>query len=120
MEGLGAHGIPFMLNLAITGSLYLFKDEINNTFFASRYIVADSPTTLKPSAIAALAAAAVPGSTVSSYKDPHDGNRSAIVTVASGNNSILVFVNPHDGRVLDKVASNDEFTWVLKKIHSLN
>ena len=31
--------IPFMLNLAITGSLYLFKDEINSTFFGYRYIV---------------------------------------------------------------------------------
>ncbi|MEK1899972.1 MAG: PepSY domain-containing protein, partial [Rhizobium sp.] len=26
--------IPFLLNLAITGSLYLFKDEINDTVFA--------------------------------------------------------------------------------------
>ncbi|MBN9136430.1 MAG: PepSY domain-containing protein, partial [Phyllobacterium sp.] len=30
--------IPFMLNLAITGGLYLFKDEIDNTVFAYRNV----------------------------------------------------------------------------------
>ena len=47
--------IPFMLNLAITGGLYLFKDEINDTVFAYRNVVADAPATLKPSAIVAAA-----------------------------------------------------------------
>lgn len=112
--------IPFMLNLAITGSLYLFKDEINDTFFAYRYIVADGPTTLKPSEIVAAAVAAVPGSTASSYKEPSGSTRSAIVTVAGHKGNILVFVDPHDGKVLDQVASDNEFNWVVKKIHSLD
>ena len=111
--------IPFMLNLAITGSLYLFKDEINDTFFAYRYVVADEPTSLKPSEIAAAAVAAVPGSTLTSFKDARDGTHSAIVTVSSNGGSTLVFVNPHDGRVLGQVASDEEFNWVVKKIHSL-
>ncbi|SCB61722.1 Uncharacterized iron-regulated membrane protein [Rhizobium aethiopicum] len=112
--------IPFMLNLAITGSLYLFKDEISDTFFAYRYVVADGSTTLKPSEIIAAATAAVPGSIASSYKEARDGTHSAIVTVLSNAGSTLVFVNQHDGKVLDKVASDNEFNWVLKKIHSLD
>jgi uncharacterized iron-regulated membrane protein len=112
--------IPFMLNLAITGSLYLFKDEINDTFFAYRYVVADVATTLKPSEIVAAATSAVPGSTASSYKEARDGTHSAIVTVSSNAGSTLVFVNPHDGKVLGQVASDNEFNWVVKKIHSLD
>jgi uncharacterized iron-regulated membrane protein len=112
--------IPFLLNLAVTGGLYLFKDEINDTVFAYRNVVADSPDVLRPSEIVAAAVAAVPGSTVSTYREAPDGTHSAMVTVSSEGRSLLVFVNPHDGRVLGQVASDEEFNWVVKKIHSLD
>ncbi|MDM9627942.1 PepSY domain-containing protein [Rhizobium sp. S152] len=111
--------IPFMLNLAITGSIYLFKDEINDTFFAYRYNVAATDQPLAPEAITAIAAAAVPGSTVTTYKDPATPERSAIVTVSDDKGSTLVFVNPYDGKVLDTVGSTEEFNYVVKRIHSL-
>ncbi|NEJ71432.1 PepSY domain-containing protein [Rhizobium phaseoli] len=111
--------IPFMLNLAVTGSLYLFKDEINGTVFRTRYIVQPTGEALPAERIAAIAAAAVPGSTATSYKDPALPERSAIVTVASDAGAMLVFVNPYDGKVLDVVGSTDEFNYVVKRIHSL-
>jgi len=112
--------IPFMLNLAITGGLYLFKDEINDTLFADRNVVADSATVVSPSAMVAAAVAAVPGSTASAYREAPDSTHSAMVTVASEAGTQLVFVNPHDGTVLGQVASNNEFNWVVRKIHSLD
>ncbi|MFS2178771.1 PepSY-associated TM helix domain-containing protein [Rhizobium pisi] len=111
--------IPFMLNLAITGSLYLFKDEINSTFFGYRYIVQPTGKTLPAARIAEIAASAVPGSTATSYKDPVLPERSAIVTVSGNAGSTLVFVNPYDGKVLGVVGSIDEFNYVVKRIHSL-
>jgi len=111
--------IPFLLNLAITGSLYLFKDEINDTVFAYRYIVVPSGEALSPQKIADIAAAAVPGSVASSYKDPAGLDRSAIVTVSSDAGQTLVFVNPYDGKVLDTVGTTEEFNYVVKRIHSL-
>ncbi|MBB3918971.1 PepSY-associated TM helix domain-containing protein [Rhizobium fabae] len=111
--------IPFMLNLAITGSLYLFKDEINSTFFGYRYIVQPTGKTLPAARIAEIAASAVPGSTATSYKDPVLPERSAIVTVSGDAGSTLVFVNPYDGKVLGVVGSIDEFNYVVKRIHSL-
>ncbi|MGZ2482308.1 putative iron-regulated membrane protein [Rhizobium pisi] len=111
--------IPFMLNLAITGSLYLFKDEINSTFFGYRYIVQPTDKTLPAARIAEIAASAVPGSTATSYKDPVLPERSAIVTVSGDAGSTLVFVNPYDGKVLGVVGSIDEFNYVVKRIHSL-
>lgn len=108
-----------MLNLAITGSLYLFKDEINSTFFGYRYIVQPTGKTLPAARIAEIAASAVPGSTATSYKDPVLPERSAIVTVSGDAGSTLVFVNPYDGKVLGVVGSIDEFNYVVKRIHSL-
>ena len=112
--------IPFMLNLAITGGLYLFKDEINDTFFAYRNVVIDSATNLAPQDIANAALAAVPGSTLSSYREAPDSTHSALVTVSSDAGSTLVYVNPHDGKVLGTVGAEEEFNWVVKKIHSLD
>ncbi|MEI1251273.1 PepSY-associated TM helix domain-containing protein [Rhizobium aouanii] len=111
--------IPFLLNLAVTGSLYLFKDEINSTFFGYRYNVQPAGEALSPERIAEIAASAVPGSTATSYKDPVLPERSAIVTLSSDAGSMLVFVNPYDGKVLDVVGSTDEFNYVVKRIHSL-
>ncbi|WP_454855978.1 PepSY-associated TM helix domain-containing protein [Rhizobium binxianense] len=111
--------IPFMLNLAVTGSLYLFKDEINNSLFAYRYVIQPAGEALPPRKIADIAVAAVPGSIVTSYKDPASADRSAIVTVSSNAGSTLVFVNPYDGKVLDTVGSTGEFNYVVKRIHSL-
>jgi uncharacterized iron-regulated membrane protein len=112
--------IPFLLNLAVTGSLYLFKDEINNTVFAYRNVVAVAPVSLKPSEIVAAAIAAVPGATASSYREAPDATHSALVTVWSKRGGQLVFVDPHDGKVLGQVAPDNEFNWVVKKIHSLD
>jgi uncharacterized iron-regulated membrane protein len=111
--------IPFLLNLAITGSLYLFKDEINNTFFGYRYEVQPTGSRLAPQKITDIAASAVPGSSATSYRDPGSADRSAIVTVSSEAGSTLVFVNPYDGKVLDMVGSENEFNYVVKRIHSL-
>lgn len=112
--------IPFLLNLAVTGGLYLFKDEINDTVFAYRNVVADSTATLKPSELVAAATAAVPGSSASAYREAADGTHSAMVTVGNDKGRMLVFVNPHDGRVLGQVAPEEEFNRVVKKIHSLD
>ncbi|MDR6820931.1 putative iron-regulated membrane protein [Neorhizobium sp. 2083] len=111
--------IPFLLNLAVTGSLYLFKDEINDTVFGYRYLVAPDGRALSPQKLVDVAVAAVPGSTPTSYKDPASPERSAIVTVSHDKVATQVFLNPYDGKVLDTVASDEEFNYVVKRIHSL-
>ncbi|MDK4739887.1 PepSY-associated TM helix domain-containing protein [Rhizobium sp. LEGMi198b] len=111
--------IPFMLNLAITGSLYLFKDQIADTFYAHRNIVADTGSMLTPQQIVDAAVAAVPGSEPASYREAPSGNRSAVVTVSKDGQSTIVYVNPHNGEVLASIGSKQEFNWVVKRIHSL-
>ena len=94
--------IPFLLNLAITGSLYLFKDEINDTVFAYRYIVQPAGEALAPHEIADIAAAAVPGSVAKSYRDPAGLDRSAIVTVSTEAGSSRIFGRCGDSSALSR------------------
>ncbi|WFR99166.1 PepSY-associated TM helix domain-containing protein [Rhizobium tumorigenes] len=111
--------IPFMLNLAITGSLYLFKDEIADTFYAHRHIVSDLGPIQSPQQIVDVAVGSIPGAKVTNYREAASATRSAEVTVAKEGVSTIVYVNPHNGAVLGKVNSKEEFGWVVKRIHSL-
>jgi uncharacterized iron-regulated membrane protein len=116
----GLLAVPFMISLAVTGGLYLFNDEIDASLFRYRNYVTVGGTELSPSAIAERAVAAVPGSTLSSYRTPAGADRSARVTVATEAGKVLVFVDPHDGAVLDTVAATEEFNQVVEDLHSLD
>jgi uncharacterized iron-regulated membrane protein len=112
--------IPFMLNLAATGSLYLFKDEIDNTVFAYRNVVQPRGGALAPTLLTDNAKAAMPGSKVLRYRSPDSPTQSARVTVGTPDGKVLIFVDPYSGSVLGKVGEKEEFNWVVKKIHSLD
>ncbi|MHC1547058.1 PepSY-associated TM helix domain-containing protein [Phyllobacterium sp. K27] len=111
--------IPFMINLAVTGGLYLFKDEIDDTVFAYRNIVEPKGESLAPSLLTENARAAVPGSKVVRYRVPSDPSHSVRVTVGTSVEKTLVFVNPYSGAILGTVPEVKEFNQVVRQIHSL-
>ncbi|QIG46388.1 PepSY domain-containing protein [Nordella sp. HKS 07] len=117
--------LPFLFSLAVTGSLYLFKDEINAIVYAKELTVAPSDAAmLAPSEIVKRAQAAVPG-TAFRYAPPEATDRSAEVGIDSGSQGRLsVFVNPHTGEVLgqfaDSGSSRTPLMQFIKKIHSLD
>lgn len=115
----GLISIPFLVLLAATGSLYLFKDEIDRSVFSDRNVVAVLGTRLSPEAIVTAALATTAGASATSYKDPASADASAIVTVATDQGDAKVYADPYTGRVLDNVGSEQEFNHVVKKIHSL-
>lgn len=116
----GLLSVPFMILLAVTGSLYLFKAEINHTVFAYRNVVpVQSTAMLPPSALTASALGAVPGTRLKSYAEPASPTASALVTVKGEGGKTLVYLDPYTGRVLDTVAADAEFMFVTRKLHSL-
>lgn len=112
--------IPFMISLAVTGGLYLFNDEIDNTLFAYRNIVPVGEMSLPPSAIVANAVEAVPGSAAVAYRTPAGADRSARVTVGAGAGRLMVYVDPYTADILDMVAPSEEFNQVVEDLHSLD
>jgi uncharacterized iron-regulated membrane protein len=111
--------IPFMLLLAITGGLYLFKNEIARTVFAYRTVVAAENRPILPAeTLIANAVAAVPGAKPLSYFDPPDATTSAVVKVAAPAKT-LVWLNPYSGAVLDVAEQRLEFSHFVRKLHSL-
>ncbi|TNC16081.1 PepSY domain-containing protein [Methylobacterium terricola] len=113
--------LPFLILLSVTGSLYLFKDEIDRTLFASRTVVAVPATPpLSPERLVFIAADAVPEARPTTYASPEAPDRSAIVTMAGPSGKTLVYLDPYDGAVLDRVGRDAEAMRVVRRLHSLS
>ncbi|MGN7294781.1 PepSY-associated TM helix domain-containing protein [Rhizobium sp. SAFR-030] len=116
----GLIAVPFMILLAVTGSLYLFRDEIDNTAFAWRNVVTQQAThPLSPMTLADTATASVLGSTLTAYREPSGPTGSARISLRADGGTTYVFVDPYTGKVLDRVAKTNEFNEVVRKLHSL-
>lgn len=116
--------LPFMILIAVTGGLYLFKDEINNAFYGDLRIVEPEPSAPLPaSTLVASALAYYPGK-VKTYRPAAAPDRAAEVKIAGADGvGDTIYVNPYDGEALGGVwdggAAGSPAMWVVRKIHSL-
>jgi uncharacterized iron-regulated membrane protein len=116
--------LPFVILIAVTGGIYLFKDEINNVAYRDLRIVVPADTAaLAPSRITASALAAHPG-TLKAYQPAPAADRAAEVKILEEDGlKNAVFVNPYSGAVLgtlwDAGASGSPAMHVVRKLHSL-
>ena len=112
--------VPFMILLAVTGSIYLFHNEIEHTAFSYRSVVGNPGTPpLAASTLLDKAAASVSGGVALSFIEPANSRSSAVATVKGHAGKLRVYLNPYTGTVLDTVRSDREFSYLVKKIHSL-
>ncbi|MBY6261540.1 PepSY domain-containing protein [Azospirillum sp. 412522] len=115
---------PIVILLAVTGGIYLFKDQINDRLHADLRIVAPkSIERLAPSALVAKALEAHPG-TIKGYAPPAAPDRAAEVRIVGSDGlKDTLYVDPYDGRVLgglwDGGAAGSPSMYVVRKLHSL-
>ncbi|MBX2855464.1 MAG: PepSY domain-containing protein, partial [Rhodobacteraceae bacterium] len=120
----GLFVLPFLILLAVTGAIYLLKDEINDFLHPELRLVQPAQTAPLPAAdIVARALEAAPGE-LKGYAPSPAPDRSAqvkIVTAEAGKQ--VVYVNPYDGAVLGQLwdggFAGSPSIWVVRKIHSL-
>ncbi|SFH97044.1 PepSY-associated TM helix domain-containing protein [Albimonas pacifica] len=117
--------LPVLALLAVTGAVYLFKDEINAALHADlRRVEPRAEAPLPPSALAAAALEAIPG-TLRGYTPPAAPGLSAQVKIlrADGLRDVA-WVNPWTAEVLgstwDAGAAGSRAMWVARKLHSLD
>ncbi|ETX27708.1 PepSY-associated TM helix domain-containing protein [Roseivivax isoporae] len=116
--------LPFVILIAITGAIYLFKDEYTLAAQSDLRIVAPRDSAQRPpSAITAAALEAHPG-TLKVYTPAAGPDRAAEVRITREDGTRdIVFVNPYDATVLgtawDAGASGSPAMHVVRKLHSL-
>ncbi len=97
----GIFAIPFLLVLSVTGTIYLFKPQLDSLMYRNLMFV--SPRTKTVSADDQLSAvdAAFPDATIKAYSPAPALDRSSKFDITAGDKrNLFVFVDPHDARVL--------------------
>ncbi|MGN7957347.1 PepSY-associated TM helix domain-containing protein [Agrobacterium radiobacter] len=112
--------LPFMISLAVTGALYLFRDEFDNFIHSDlkRIKVAQNAPKALPSEIVAAALAAVPGTAVK-YTTPADPGASTEITVNTAVGKQAVYVNPYTAEVAGSLPDRGTIMWTIRYLHSL-
>lgn len=109
-----------MISLAVTGALYLFRDEFDNLIHADlkrMEVVQNAPKAL-PSEIVAAALAVVPGTAVK-YTTPADPGASTEITVNTADGKRAVYVNTYTGEVAGSLPDRGTVMWTIRYLHSL-
>lgn len=113
--------LPFMIILAITGALYLFRDEIDGVVHANlkQVEIRDGVAKPTPSEMVAAALAAHPGTAVK-FTDPASPSSSAEITVSTeAEGKLAVYVDPYSGKVLGSLPDRGTIMWTIRYLHSL-
>jgi uncharacterized iron-regulated membrane protein len=111
--------IPFVIILAITGSIYLFKPQIDA--FADRGV--DSLALSGPRASGeqhiAAALASLPGSKLFVYEVPAEPDDAVRVHIYSPDDTgRIVYVHPHTLEILKSVPHTSRLTEIVRMIHN--
>jgi uncharacterized iron-regulated membrane protein len=112
--------LPFLIWLAVTGGLYVFKAEIDGYFHRDLKFVSASAGAVRPhSELVAAALAAHPGS-LRKYRAAATPDDSAEVSVLTTQGEPLsVFVDPYRAQVLGAISDRSSVAWTIRKLHSL-
>ncbi|MFN7102890.1 MAG: PepSY-associated TM helix domain-containing protein [Pseudorhizobium sp.] len=113
--------LPFMITLAVTGGLYLFRDELDAVIHADllRVEIRRDAAMASPAAMVAAATAAFPGTAVK-FTDPAMPTASAEITLNTADQGKLaVYVDPHDAQVLGSLPDRGTVMWTVRTLHSL-
>jgi uncharacterized iron-regulated membrane protein len=113
----GLFVIPFLIVLALSGSIFLFKPQIQN-WEERAYRNLPSTTRVPPSQQAAAALAAFPGASFHSFRPPLADADAALVHLALPGAAGMrdVFVAP-DGKVLGSLDAGLRIVEIARRLH---
>lgn len=113
----GLFCVPFVILLALTGSMYLFKPQVEawQERGYDNFVLTGPPASAAAQVDAALAA--VPGSTLRSYEVRANAADAARVTVAGPDGDVLVWVHPQSATAIGEVREADRLMQVIRDIH---
>jgi uncharacterized iron-regulated membrane protein len=108
---------PFLLILAVTGSIYLFNDELNDLLYPAQRFVAPHGTNVPVSRMVRAALAAHPGG-ASRIDMPAAPDRPAVVFVQPKEGpGLRVSVDPGSGRVLGSIVYGRTLVGFADEMH---
>ncbi|HCS63098.1 MAG TPA: PepSY domain-containing protein [Cellvibrio sp.] len=112
----GIFSIPFVILLALTGAIYLFKPYYEHWQERDYRGLQVTGEVLEPNQQISAALAAIEGGKLLSYRLPQTADEAVLIKVQSDTNW-MVFVNPYTGAVLAKERSDEQLMNIVKTLH---
>ena len=113
----GLFCLPFVLWLSLTGSVYLFRPQIEALIDRPYAHVAGPGPHQPPAAQVAAAVAAVPGSSLARYQLPDTDMQAVQIVVGRGGRETRVYVNPATLAVVKTVGEQDRLMRIVLRLH---
>lgn len=113
----GLFCLPFVLWLAGTGSIYLFKPQIDAWLERPYDHLTVAGPRATPAAQVAAALASEPGTVLNAYELPRTPYSAARVLVGKGSTVYRVYVHPQTLQVLGAVDEDRRFTRLIFRLH---
>jgi uncharacterized iron-regulated membrane protein len=114
----GLFVIPFMLVLAATGIVYLFKPQLDAAMYHNLMFVPPGTTTLPYTEQVQSVQKSYPDATVTQITPNIAADRSSEVLITTADErNLMVFVNPHTGQVLGNRDEVNNLQAIARKIH---
>lgn len=113
----GLFCVPFVLWLAVTGSIYAWRPQIEAWLDRPYDSLAPAAARASPKAIAAAAVAAVPGSRLHKYELPQSDRSAVRVLVGTDNGDRRVYVDPYRLKTLAIVTEDERPMQIVSHLH---
>jgi uncharacterized iron-regulated membrane protein len=110
---------PFLIILAFSGAVYLFKPQIESMLYQDLYYIQEEgSSTLSPSVQVAKVKETYPEGSVTSITFYDDPSRTTEIGLMENGQLSSVYLNPYNGEIAGSLKDEEKFTEIFKKIHS--
>ncbi|RZI79179.1 MAG: PepSY domain-containing protein, partial [Pseudomonas sp.] len=108
---------PFMILLALTGIIYLFKPQLDPLMYRELMVVEGGHHRQNADALLAQVQQAYPQGHVGQYLPPLNSERSAQFVVHDGGRELNVFVDPYNAKVLGEQDAKQNLQAIARALH---
>lgn len=108
---------PFMILLAITGIIYLFKPQLDPLLYRDLMVVETGHHRQDADTLLANVRQAYPQGQVGQYLPPLNAERSAQFVVHDAGRELNVFVDPYNGKVLGEQDGKQNLQAIVRALH---
>jgi uncharacterized iron-regulated membrane protein len=113
----GLFVIPFLLMLAMTGIIYLFKPQLDAVMYRNLLFVQPEASAVSYTQQVEMAQQAYPGATVTKVVPRVAPDRSTEIQLTADEQKLAVFVNPYTAKVLGDRHEERNLQAIARKIH---
>ncbi|KAA6481993.1 PepSY-associated TM helix domain-containing protein [Bacillus swezeyi] len=108
---------PFLIILAVTGSVYLFKPQIEQVLYQDYYEVTPQGDKIPASRQIEEVKKLYPDAVVTKYRPGENATRSSEVSISSNHESRTIFINPYTGKSLGELKDEDRIMDKIEEFH---